>query len=168
MTIETLDIKQAGTDVHLKQLESRIDSIAAAGSSSRGVWEELKMRERRETNLIIHNVCESASQDKTECERKDLSGLQKLYNIIGANWEVSEVVKFRRREREKKGDYPRPLKVVLRRKEDRDCILGNAYKLRDAIDEVCLRKKLETQSGGGREGGSLESGREKGATNEYS
>ena len=114
----------------------RVDSLATSSSSSNGVWEELKERERREANLIIHNFQESTSADKKECEARDLSGLQKLFNLLGVRLEVAESVKFIRREGEKKSDQPRPLKVVMRRKVDRDIVLSNAHLLKNCSEEL--------------------------------
>ena len=45
-------------------------------------------------------------------------------------------VKLAKREGEKKDGAGRPLKVVFRRKEDRDRVLSNAYKLARARDET--------------------------------
>ena len=125
-----------GVEARMERIESKIEEVAASGSSAKVVWDELKERERRETNLIVHNVCESNSSDKKECEGRDLGGLQKLFNLIDVNLDVSDSVKFTRREGERKSDNSsRPLKVVLRRKEDRDLVLSNAHKLSKCSDE---------------------------------
>ena len=80
--------------------------------------------------IIIHNVPESNLPDNKDKESRDLRGLQKLFNIIEVKLEVSDVVKFTRREGEKRlDDQPRPLKVVLRRRDDRDLVLSNVHKL---------------------------------------
>ena len=48
---------------------------------------------------------------------------------------TAEAVKFVRREGEKNSQNPRPLKVVLRRKEDRDLVLSYAHKLNKCVQE---------------------------------
>ena len=135
--VDTIEAKQASADARIGRLETRLDEVASAstGNSSNKVWEELKDRERRETNLIVHNVIESSSGDKRECEGRDLSGMQKLFNLIGVKLDVAESVKFTRREGEKSDNKSRPLKVVMRRKEDRDTVLANAYKLSKCSEE---------------------------------
>ena len=127
--VETVVAKQASTDSRLENIENRLDDVAATGNSSKDVFDELKERERRETSLIIHNVSESSSSDKKECEGRDLSGVQKLFNLISVKLDVGEAVKFVRREGEKNSNKSRPLKVVLRRKEDRDLVLSKSHKL---------------------------------------
>ena len=133
--VEIIEAKQVSTEAWLEKVETRVKKVAVAGNSSKEVWEELKERERRETNLIIYNVCESTSAEKRECEDSDLRGLQKLFNLIGANLDVVDSVKFTRREGEKKDNLPRVLKVVLRRKEFRDTVLANAHKLSRCEEE---------------------------------
>jgi hypothetical protein len=134
--VENVEAKQVNNGARMDKMETRLTEVAASSGSSKDVWEELKERERREPNLIIHNVPESDLPDKKEREDRDLRGLQKLFNLIGVDLEVSEVVKFTRREGEKSdGEHPRPLKVVLRRKDDRDQVLANVYKLNKCNQE---------------------------------
>ena len=133
--IEAVEVKQVATDTRITNLEEKVQEVVANSNSSKDVWEELKERERRETNLIIHNVIESTSSDKSEREARDLSGLQMLFNLLDVKLEVSDAVKFIRREGEKRSEVPRPLKVVLRRKEDRDLVLTNSFKLSRHADE---------------------------------
>ena len=88
--MESVEARQISTDSRLDNLESRVETIATNNSSSKDIWDELKERERRETNLIIHNVCESSSTDRKECEDRDLGGLQKLFNLIDVKLDVAE------------------------------------------------------------------------------
>ena len=133
--IDSVEARQISTETSLEKIESRIETIANNSSSSKDIWEELKERERRETNLIIHNVCESSSTDRKECENRDLGGLQKLFNLLDVKLDVADSVKFVRREGEKTSQHPRPLKVVLRRKEDRDLVLSYAHKLSKCVED---------------------------------
>ena len=134
--VETVEAKQVSSDARMDKIEARLNEVATSSGSSKEVWEELKERERREANIIIHNVPESNLPDKKEKESRDLRGVQKLFNMIGVQLEVSDVVKFSRREGEKRLDeQPRPLKVVLRRKEERDLVLANAHKLSNCDGE---------------------------------
>ena len=113
--------------------------LSAGTKSSSDVFEELKERERRETSIIIHRVLELNTGDKKDREDRDLRGVQQLFNMIGVDLEVSETVKFTRREGEVQPDQPRPLKVVLRRKDERDLILSNVYKLNKSDQESWRR-----------------------------
>ena len=134
--IESVEAKQATSDARIEKLENRLTEVASSSGSSREVWEELKERERRETSIIVHNVSESSIGDKKEREARELGGLQKLFNIVNVELDVSESVKFTRREGEKRDDgQPRPLKVVLRRKEEKELILANAHKLNKCSEE---------------------------------
>ena len=137
--VECVENRQLASDSRMDKMEEGLAEVAASSGSSKDVWEELKERERRETNIIIHNVPESFLLDNKERESRDLKGLQKLFNLIDANLEVSETVKFTRREGEKQTDQPRPLKVVLRRKEDREITLANAHKLNSCQQEEWRR-----------------------------
>ena len=76
--------------------------LSAGTKSSSDVFEELKERERRETSIIIHRVLELNTGDKKDREDRDLRGVQQLFNMIGVDLEVSETVKFTRREGEVK------------------------------------------------------------------
>ena len=137
--VETVEARQVSSDSRMDKMETRLSEVAASSGSSKDVWEELKERERRETNIIIHNVPESSLLDNKERENRDLRGLQKLFNLMEVNLEVSEAVKFIRREGEKQNDQPRPLKVVLRKKEERDLALANAHKLNRCEQEEWRR-----------------------------
>ena len=137
--VQTVEAKQTTADSRLEKIESRLNEVAAAGNSTKEIWEEMKERDRRDSNLIVHNVLESSSSDRKECESRDLGGIQKLFNLLDIDLNVAECVKFTRREGEKRNDQPRPLKIVLRRKEDRDLVLSNAYKL-SRCAEVHWRK----------------------------
>ena len=137
--VETVEARQVSSDSRMDKMETRLGEVAASSGSSKDVWEELKERERRETNIIIHNVPESSLLDNKERENRDLRGLQKLFNLMEVNLEVSEAVKFIRREGEKQNDQPRPLKVVLRKKEERDLALANAHKLNRCEQEEWRR-----------------------------
>ena len=134
--VETVEAKQVSSDARMDKMEARLTEVATSSGSSKEVWEELKERERREANIIIHNVPESNLSDNKDKESRDHRGIQKLFNLIGLQLEVSDVVKFTRREGEKRlDDQPRPLKVVLRRREERDLVLANVHKLNKCDQE---------------------------------
>ena len=79
-------------------------------------------------NLIIHDVEECSSKDRKVIQERDMGGLLQLFKVIEVDSTLDNV-KLVRREGEKKEGQSRPLKVVFRRKEDRDTVLSNAYKL---------------------------------------
>ena len=80
---------------------------------------------RSSTNIIIHEVGESNSIDKKTREERDMGGLLQLFKESKVDTTLDDV-KLVRREGEKKEGESRPLKVVFRKKEDRDRVLDNA------------------------------------------
>ena len=52
--VETVETRQATSDSRMDKMEQRLGEVAASTGSSKDVWEELKERERRESNI---NIC---------------------------------------------------------------------------------------------------------------
>ena len=87
--VETVEAKQVSSDARMDKIEARLNEVATSSGSSKEVWEELKERERRETNIIIHNVPESNLPDKKVVLRRKeerdmvLANAHKLNNCNG-------------------------------------------------------------------------------------
>ena len=85
---------------------------------------------------------ECTSQDRKVREERDLGGLLQLFKEIDVDTSLDSV-KLARREGEKKEGVTRPLKVVFRRKEDRDKVLSSSFKLARARDEVWQKVSIK-------------------------
>ena len=116
-------------------MEATVKDIQQNAISGTDVFEELAERDRRATNIIIFDMKESTCDDRKVREERDKGGLLQLFKEIEVNTTLDQV-KLVRREGERKEGTSRPLKVVFRRKDDRDIVLSNAYKLARAREEV--------------------------------
>ena len=124
------------------RMEATVKDMQQNSSSGSDVFEELAERERRSTNIIIHEVEESNSADKKTREERDMGGLLQLFKEIKVDTTLDDV-KLIRREGEKRDGESRPLKVVFRKKEDRDRVLANAFNLARSKDEVWREVRLD-------------------------
>ena len=97
--------------------------------------EELREREARKTNIIMHRVVEPTDEYRTAEERRraDTEECKKIFNVLDMEKEGEEDISFCRRIGEKGGAKPRPLVVVLRTEEAKRKLLGRAKNLRDTI-----------------------------------
>lgn len=133
--VQVLEDKGTTSTARMDRMEATVKSIQSNPSSGTDVFEELAERDRRATNIIIFDVMESSSVDRKVREDRDKGGLLQLFKEIDVNTTL-EQVKLIRREGERQEGTSRPLKVVFRRKDDRDIVLSNAYKLARARNEV--------------------------------
>ena len=96
--------------------------------------EELRERESRKTNIIMHRVTEASEEFRTAEERRrvDTEECRKIFKVLDMEKEGEEDINFCRRIGER-GEEPRPLVVVLRTEEAKRKLLGRARNLRDSI-----------------------------------
>ena len=134
--------KQATSTARMDRMEATVKDIQQNSNSSTDVFEELAERDRRATNIIIHDVQECSSQDRKVREERDMGGLLQLFKEIEVDITLDQV-KLVRREGEKKEGLSRPLKVVFRRKEDRDTVLSNAFKLAKAKEYMWQKVSIK-------------------------
>ena len=137
-----LEDKGATSTARMDRMEATVKGIQQNATSGTDVFEELAERERRSTNVIIFDVEECTSQDRKVREERDLGGLLQLFKEIDVDTTLDSV-KLARREGEKKEGVTRPLKVVFRRKEDRDKVLSSSFKLARARDEVWQKVSIK-------------------------
>ena len=141
--VQVLEDSKATSSARMDRMEATVKDMQQNSSSGSEVFEELAERERRSTNIIIHEVEESKSTDKKTREERDMGGLLQLFKEIKVNTTLDDV-KLIRREGEKKEGESRPLKVVFRKKEDRDRVLANAFNLAKSNDEVWRKVSLKS------------------------
>ena len=108
------------------------DIVSAAKSS----WSaELRDREARRGNIVVHNLPEPPADLTVAARRKekDLAAFKSLLTDIGINADIDEDIKFSVRPG-KAGDRPkaRPLIVGFRNKDLRDRVLDSAKKLKQS------------------------------------
>ena len=91
---------------------------AAQMAAKTSVFKEIKERDSRRCNVVVHGLQEADASVTIGKERanKDLEKLQELLGAIELEIQASEIVKFTRRVG-KKGDDPRPLVPGLKNTE---------------------------------------------------
>ena len=140
--VQVLEDSKATSSARMDRMEATVKGMQQNSTSGSEVFEELAERERRATNIIIHQVEESSSNDKKTREDRDMGGLLQLFKEIKVDTTLDDV-KLIRREGEKKEGESRPLKVVFRKKEDRDRVLANAFNLVKSREEVWRKVSLK-------------------------
>ena len=102
------------------------------------VLEEMKERESRRLNLIIHNLAEPEADitESQECILKDKESLQELLNVVEAEVIVDNASRFVKRlgRREEEDILPRPLLVGFKSIEHCSAILDKSPNL-SQLDE---------------------------------
>ena len=109
-----------------KQLKSEIiDEV-------RELVSERHEREIRECNLILFNVTESTSTDKSECHHEEIQKFTELCEELGVTtYTANKIFRIGK----KSSDKPRPLKVVLANKNESKTILAAAKNLQKSTNE---------------------------------
>ena len=96
---------------------------------------EQKEKEKRQLNLVLHNVLEPLDQDASDRKSADLSRVTSLFSdYLGITCSVTNAVWIG-----KKGTKPRLLKVTVSDLQDKISILQNKMKLRDKNLPECIR-----------------------------
>ena len=83
----------------------------AGATACTTVFNEIKDRENRKDNVVVHNMAEPGRRIKEGREREaaDLEELQKVLDSIQAEVDLKAVVRWSRRLGERKDNGPRPL-----------------------------------------------------------
>ena len=130
MRKELDDLK--GVAKNLQESSKKGESSAQSVITS-AILEEMKERDTRRCNLIIHGISEPAadvveSKDRVE---KDIEKLQELLGQIEVEMDVNETYRFAKRlgARDEDNERPRPLLVGFKDKRHCDSILDNSHKL---------------------------------------
>jgi uncharacterized coiled-coil protein SlyX len=132
MRTELDDLK--GVTKNLQESSKKDDSSIHATITS-AVLEEMKERETRRCNLIVHNIAEPGAdvvQSKDRVE-KDIEKLQELLGQIEVEVNVNETFRFAKRlgARDEGDDTPRPLLIGFKERRYCDSILDKSHKLSD-------------------------------------
>ena len=135
------EIKRVDSDIallrrELEEVKNKTKETASQRNEEYVTREELREREARKTNIIMHRVTEPSEEHKTQEERRrvDTEECRKIFSTLDMEKEGEEDISFCRRIGEK-GEEPRPLVVVLRTEETKRKLLGRARNLRGTIHQ---------------------------------
>jgi hypothetical protein len=94
--------------------------------------EEMRERDIRRKNVVMHRVGEAAAAVETAEARRewDLKSCENIFKALNLDMNRENAVRFCRRVGER-GDTPRPLIVGLKREWQKEDLLDSAKKLRD-------------------------------------
>jgi len=106
--------------------------------------EELRERESRRKNVVIHRVEEAGEWARTGEERRnwDLESCENIFKELKLNMRAKEVIKFCRRVGER-SETPRPMVVGFKREWQKEDLLDNARELKNTrFEEVTVAPDL--------------------------
>ena len=138
--LTTLEKKVDDRDTEVDQVKSDVreikdsisglkgQSVQAANHSSEKVFSELRERENRKLNVIVHNLKESSSRKKEDRIQEDKDLLSEVFSKMNIRVNENEV-KFLSRVGRKPDDGCRPLLIGLKDPKIKDMILDSSYKL---------------------------------------
>ena len=121
------------------EVSNKVDSITVSengGADSEDIFEELRDREARRTNIIIYSLPEAASSVKELAARKkeDTVRLEKVFETIKVPLDVKSDIRFISRPGKISDDpvnEPRPLILGLKTTTQQEKVMGNAHFLAD-------------------------------------
>jgi hypothetical protein len=132
--VTTNETKGAGYEKEMEGVKKRLEEVEESGNDAKftdSVFKEVKERESRQVNLVVHGLAEPPETIKDGRERAaaDNSKVQELVDLIQAGVQVSEAIRYNKRLGAKKDHEARPLLLGFRCREDKDKILSKAPKL---------------------------------------
>lgn len=96
-------------------------------------YDEIKDRERRSSNIMVYNVEESSDQDVSATINHDKSQVSKIFHIMNINEDhISKVIRIG----QVKKDSKRPIKIILKERNQVSLILRNKHKLKGKMNCV--------------------------------
>ena len=115
-----------------------VDENKCQSTITAAVLEEMRERESRRCNLIIHNLTEPSADVTESKERmeKDIEKLRELIGLIEVQVDLNDAVRFAKRlgPRNDDDETPRPLLVGLKEKQHCDSVLDKSHKLSEMED----------------------------------
>jgi hypothetical protein len=111
------------------------ENMATANSESTGkeeIFGEIREREARKPNIIVHGIPEPESEDSYEDKAShDKSELKKIATAVGVKLDTESEIKFCFRVGEASGDKSRPLKVGFYDQITAERLTSLSWKLKD-------------------------------------
>lgn len=136
--VKELKTKQTDTDSSLQAVKKSVNKLEKQqASATTDVLKETKERQKREDQLMAFHCKESVSEDVVVRKADDIRSFSQFCSV-DLEIEVPEVVEtWRVGEKNDKG--PRPLKIKLKNKEDKQLVMKTWWKL---SPETKKRSKL--------------------------
>jgi hypothetical protein len=143
-------LKSGISNLEKKIQDNKVERKTTMGEAQGAVFGELRDREERKGNLVIHNIPEH-KKDSTAKERKEADSLyiKNLLKKMKVDQQVQQDIKFMRR----LGEYsekPRPLLIGLHKEQSKKEILQKARNLNKAdrisiVPDLTARQRKEDE-----------------------
>ena len=118
----------------IKELQCQLKSVQ--GGSGEKVLDEINERGSRERNLLVHKCKESGAVDEKDLKEDDMEGVQSLFDQLGLNMSVDNVlIGVGRLGQIRTDGQSRPMLLIFKRKEDRHIMIDRAPRLSRGQDE---------------------------------
>ena len=113
------------------------DSVASIAAT---LVNEEKEKERRQLNLVLHNIEESSSSDGSKRKDEDIQRVKSIFEkYLDVSVSITKAFRIGR-----KGAKPRLLKIAVSSVEERISVLRNKMKLRGSGNPEDVRKVFVT------------------------
>ena len=112
---------------------------ALIASTVTSEFNEERERERRQLNLIIHNLVESNASEGEACQADDIKHVTDVFKFLGAKASIIKAIRLG-----KKANKPRLLKITVDTLESKIFIVRNCTNLRKADPSSPFAKVLIT------------------------
>jgi len=137
-------VVQTKLDSHCKTIEAipvKVPDLATTiASVTSSLTIEQREKEKRQLNLIIHNVPESKSSDPLTKKKEDTDFVQQIFSdVLNTPATVTNTIRLG-----KKDSCMRLLKITLESLDQKKVILRNKFKLRkeDNSEHICITPDL--------------------------
>ena len=102
--------------------------VSAIKTSRNAELVEKQERDRRVNNIIIYGISEEITEENLSIKDHDVNFIKSFVDVIEADVEPKQIVRLGNENADKK----RPVKVILKNKEDKNEIMSNLNKLKNA------------------------------------
>ena len=121
-----IDISADSNDISWSSVVSRPQSIKSLMHEARNEERiEVSEKKRRACNIIIHGAVEIGNSPE-EIKKEDSGYVKEIFTKLGINLEPSSIQRLGNESQSKN----RPIKIVLKNKEDKDKIMKNLNRLK--------------------------------------
>lgn len=132
--VARVEEREKGTESRLTRVEESVQLSKTALDSAKDditkvLLEEMREREEKKLNIVIHSVGEVTGGDAEGERRWNKESFNNVMHAMKVNLNFRNVATFSRRLGARREDRPRPLLVGLKREADKDMILANAKHL---------------------------------------
>ena len=107
--------------------------VSAIKTSRNAELVEKQEQDRRVNNIIIYGISEERAEENLSIKDHDVNFIKSFLDAIEADVEPKQIVRLGNENADKK----RPVKVILKNKEDKNEIMSNLNKLKNA--DMALR-----------------------------